>query len=132
MQKPIPIVDPESRPYWEALKERKLLLKSCRACGKAHHYPRELCPHCHSDELDWIEAKGDGEIYSFTVVHRPAGEAFAADIPYTVALVTLDEGPRMMTRIAEGGSAVEIGRRVRVTYQNGEGGWVLPFFELIP
>ena len=60
--KPLPIIDPDSAPYWKAAKNHKLLLKRCSACGKAHFYPRELCPHCHADTVDWIEARGTGSI----------------------------------------------------------------------
>ncbi|MDF1857047.1 Zn-ribbon domain-containing OB-fold protein [Pseudooceanicola sp.] len=130
MTKPHPVVDPGTAPYWAALKEKRLILKSCRACGQAHFYPREICPHCYSDDLDWIEAKGTGEIYSYTVAVRPAGQAFEADAPYTIAIVTLDEGPRMMTRIvAADADAVEIGKKVTVRFVE-EDDLVLPFFAL--
>jgi uncharacterized protein len=128
MDKPIPIVDPDTKPYWEAVSQKRLILKSCRSCGKPHFYPRELCPHCGSDDLDWIEATGEGEIYSYTVCHRPAGPAFAEDVPYIIAIVTLDEGPRMMTNIIGSPESVAIGRRVKVDYQTVNGQVVLPFF----
>lgn len=128
MAKPLPIVDPSTQPYWDALKQHRLILRSCRACGQPHFYPRELCPHCHSDALDWIDAGGGGEIYSYTVAHRPAGPAFKDDAPYVLAIVQLDEGPRMMTRIDGERDAVSIGRRVRVSFVAGEDGFVLPHF----
>ena len=131
MQKPDPIADPGSAPYWEGLKSGKLLLKSCNACGMMHFYPRELCPHCYSDDLDWKEAKGTGEIYSYTVAHRAAGPAFTDDVPYAVAVVTLDEGPRMLTRILGDSHSVRIGQRVQVSLQSTDGGWVLPFFAVV-
>jgi len=130
MQKPLPIVDPGTQPYWDALKERKLLLKSCKDCHKPHFYPRELCPHCYSDNLEWVEASGDGEIYSFTTVHRAAGPAFADEVPYVVALVALSEGPRMMTRITGDPDVVKIGLRVHVSFENAGEGMVLPFFSI--
>lgn len=128
--KPAPSIDPGSAPYWQALSEGRLIVKSCAGCGQSHFYPRELCPHCHSDQLSWIEASGRGEIYSFTVCHRPAGAAFAAETPYVVALVSLDEGPRMMTRIAGDPTAVRIGRRVKVRFERQSEELTLPFFEL--
>jgi uncharacterized OB-fold protein len=131
MEKPLPIVDPGTLPYWDGLKARKLLLKSCKSCGQPHFYPRELCPHCYSDDLDWVEASGNGEIYSYTIAHRPAGPAFAKDVPYVIAIVTLDEGPRMLTRIAGDRPAVRIGQRVRVQFEPAGDDYVLPFFAVV-
>ena len=100
-EKPLPVIDPESQPYWDALKQHRLLLKRCRACQRSHHYPRELCPHCHSDDLEWTDASGKGEIYSYTIARKPAGPVFAADVPYVIAMIALDEGPRMMTNLID-------------------------------
>ena len=130
MNKPLPAVDPGTAPYWNALNEGRLLLKSCRACGKAHFYPREICPHCRSVNLEWVEARGTGEIYSFTVAHRPAGPAFAQDAPYVIAIVELAEGPRMMTWILDAPEAVAIGRKVRLRPRNVSEEITLPMFEI--
>lgn len=116
--KPLPIVDPESAPYWTGLKERRLILKRCRDCGRHHFYPRALCPHCHSDALEWADARGTGSVYSYTVARRPAGPAFKADAPYVVAVVELDEGARMMTNIVtDDVESVRIGQRVAVHFE---------------
>ena len=71
--KPLPVVDPESAPYWAALKERHLIVKRCRDCGRHHFYPRALCPHCHSDALEWSDSRGTGSIYSYTVARARPG-----------------------------------------------------------
>lgn len=130
MDKPLPTIDPGTEPYWNALREGRLLLKACRACGKPHFYPREICPHCHSADLEWREASGDGEIYSFTVAHRPAGPAFAADAPYVIAIVELAEGPRMMSWILDDPDLVSIGRKVRMTPKSVSEDITLPMFQL--
>ncbi|MDB5575537.1 MAG: hypothetical protein JWR80_713 [Bradyrhizobium sp.] len=129
--KPAPAIDPDSAPYWDALNEGRLILKSCGSCGKSHFYPRELCPHCHSDNLSWIEASGRGVIFSFTVCRRPAGPAFAGEVPYVVALIDLAEGPRIMSRILGDPAAVVIGRQVVVRFERQEQEFVLPFFEML-
>lgn len=130
-EKPLPTVDPESAPYWSALKESRLILKHCRDCGRHHFYPRALCPHCHSDALEWSDARGTGSIYSFTVARRPAGPAFKADAPYVVAVVELDEGARMMTNIVTGDvNAVRIGQRVSVHFDAVTDDITLPKFKL--
>ena len=131
MQKPQPIIDPGSAPYWEALKAGRLMLPWCCDCAKPHFYPRELCPHCHSDRMEWKEASGDGKIYTFTLVHRSAGPAFADEVPYAVALINLVEGPRMMTRILGDARAVAIGQRVRLKLQAETDGATLPYFVIV-
>ncbi|MDP3821370.1 MAG: Zn-ribbon domain-containing OB-fold protein [Burkholderiales bacterium] len=130
-EKPLPTVDPESAPYWSALKENRLILKHCRDCGRHHFYPRALCPHCHSDALEWSDARGTGSIYSFTVARRPAGPAFKADAPYVVAVIDLDEGARMMTNIVtDNVDAVRIGQRVAVQFDAVTEEVTLPKFRL--
>ena len=129
-EKPLPVVDPESAPYWAALKERRLILKHCRDCGRHHFYPRALCPHCHSDALEWSDARGTGSIYSYTVARRPAGPAFKADAPYVVAVVELDEGARMMTNIVTNDvESVRIGQRVAVAFEAVTDEITLPKFK---
>ena len=131
--KPLPIVDPDTAPYWQAAKEHRLLVKRCLDCGKAHFYPRELCPHCHSDAVEWIDAKGTGSVYSYTIARRPAGPAFQPDAPYVVAIVELDEGARMMTNIVGcPPENVRIGQRVVVAYEDVTDEISLPKFRLAP
>jgi uncharacterized OB-fold protein len=108
--------DPESAPYWEAAERGVLLLKQCRACGRTHYFPRPLCPFCLSAETGWIEARGEGEIYSFSIMRRAAP-------PYALAYVTLDEGVRMLTNIVHCDfDALRIGQRVVLTFQRSENG----------
>ncbi len=129
--KPLPIVDPDTAPYWDAAREHRLLIKRCADCGRCHFYPRELCPHCHSDAVAWHEARGTGSIYSFTIARRGAGPAFQADAPYVVAVVQLDEGPRMMTNIVGcPPDDVRIGQRVTVAYEDVTPEISLPKFRL--
>jgi uncharacterized OB-fold protein len=120
---PAPEPNPETKPFWDAAAEGKLLIKRCRACGEAHYYPRALCPHCFSAETAWQEAKGEGTIYSYSVVRR------GAPVPYAIAYVTLAEGVTMMTNIVDCDlDAVRIGQRVRVVFKPSEGGPPVPMF----
>lgn len=129
--KPLPIVDPDTQPYWDAARSHRLLLKTCAACAKAHFYPRELCPHCHSDRVDWLQAQGTGTIYSFTIARRPAGPAFKPAVPYVVAIVELDEGARMMTNIVQcAPEQVRIGQRVTLCWDDVTEEISLPKFRL--
>jgi uncharacterized protein len=99
MSKPIPIPNEDSRRFWEGCRGNKLLLQQCDSCAHVRFYPRILCTECGSTETTWIEASGRATVYSHTTIHRAPSPAFKADVPYVLALVTLEEGGRMMTNI---------------------------------
>lgn len=126
---PSPIVNPDSRVYWDGARQGRLMIRKCKACGAMHFLPRYLCPACWSAELDWIQASGHGTVHSFTVIRRAPLPAFAGRVPYVVALIDLDEGPRMMANIL-GDDALQtrIGDRVEVRFEErGEGAKVPQF-----
>jgi uncharacterized OB-fold protein len=123
--------DNVSRAYWEGLEQGELRIQRCRSCAKAVFYPRSICPYCHSDQLEWIVASGRGTIYTYTVLHQAFG-AFAADVPFIVALVALDEGVRMLSRIVDAPrDQVAIGAAVEVTFATVGDGVTLPYFRLV-
>jgi uncharacterized protein len=97
--KPQPKPTAESARFWEAAKAHKLLLPRCNACGRFWFPPSQRCAHCLSTDFDWQEASGRGRIYSFVVFHRVYHPAFESDVPYAVAIVELDEGPRLLANI---------------------------------
>ena len=88
-----------STPFWEGTLKGELLFQKCDVCGHAQHPPREACIECWSDRLSWVRSTGKGTVYSFTVVRRATAPGFLGDPPYAVAIVELDEGPRMTTSI---------------------------------
>jgi hypothetical protein len=119
---PAPTVYPETRPFWEAAAEGRLLVKRCDDCGVCHYYPRDGCPFCGSVRTSWREASGIGTVYSFSVMRR-------AEVPYIVAYVTLEEGPTMLTNIVDtDADAVRIGQRVAVRFQSTVSGPPMPVF----
>jgi uncharacterized OB-fold protein len=127
-QLPEPHADADSMAYWSGADAGKLVIRRCGACGRHHFPPRPLCPGCWSDDLHWVEASGEGTVYTFTVMHRAPSPEFAARTPYVVALVDLAEGPRMMANIV--GCATDelkLGDRVRVCFET-RGGHQLPQF----
>ncbi|MEU6873599.1 Zn-ribbon domain-containing OB-fold protein [Streptomyces sp. NPDC046751] len=118
----LPEPDAFSRPYWDAAARGQLLLRRCRACGRAHHYPREFCPHCWSEDVVWEPASGDATLYTWSVVHRNDLPPFGARVPYVAAVVDLAEGPRMMTQVVGcEESALAIGMAMRVAFRQEEG-----------
>lgn len=113
---PTPCAD--SLPYWKAAAEGRLVLRSCRACGKSMFYPRAICPECGSADLDWRDASGEGVVYACAVVHRAPDQAFRARAPYVIALIDLKEGPRMMANVTDcAPQEVHIGMPVTVWFE---------------
>jgi uncharacterized OB-fold protein len=130
---PQPVANADSLPYWNAARERRLLIRKCNACGALHFMPRHLCPGCWSDQLEWVEAKGTGSVHSFTIIRRAPMAAFAPRAPYVLALIDLDEGPRMMANVlGEDALSVRIGDRVKVTFEERGEGAMIPQFQRVP
>ena len=118
-----PAVNPETRPFWDAAREGRFLVPFCAACGRAHWYPRAICPFCASDKVEWREASGKGTIYTFSVMRR-------VKEPYAIAHVTLAEGPTMLTNIVNCDfDKLHIGQPVAVVFQETEGGPPVPMFK---
>lgn len=128
-QIPKPLIDTDSKPFWDGLNRNELLIQQCEDCHQHIFYPRLLCPHCFSDQVAWKEASGRGQIYSYTVVHRAFGP-FADQVPFIVGIVELEEGVRMMTRITGRREEVEIGKQVKVTFEKVDDELTLPYFTL--
>ena len=97
-QKPLPQPTPDTKPFWDGCKEHRLVLPRCQDCNQFHYYPRAHCPHCWSRNLTWEQVSGRGKLYSYVINYRPA-PGFQDDAPYSIAVVELDEGPRMMTNV---------------------------------
>lgn len=126
---PLPVPGPDDAPYWEALERGVLVLQRCAACGTARHPPRPRCGRCASGEHRWEAASGRGTVHSFTVVRYPANHELADAVPYVVALVELDEGPRLISNVVEmEPDRVAIDQRVRVRFDEVAPGTVLPRF----
>jgi uncharacterized protein len=98
--RPAPVADHDSAVYWQGLHDGKLLLQKCRDCGECQLYPRDRCLACRGP-VDWVEGSGRGTIYSFTVIRQNYSRPFRDWIPYVVALVDLEEGPRIMTNLVD-------------------------------
>ena len=123
----LPAATPLSQPYWDGARAHRLLFQRCRACGTAWHPPMPLCPECHSPDYDWQPAQGGGSIYTYTVVQHATHPAFTDQVPYVVAVVELDEGPRIVTNIKNCPVAdVHGGQRVRIVFEDVNDALTLP------
>ncbi|KPK56103.1 MAG: DNA-binding protein [Thiotrichales bacterium SG8_50] len=118
-----PPANPENARYFEAAGKGVLLVGKCNDCGEYHFYPRVMCPHCFSDQTEWVSAKGSGTVYTYSTMRR------GVPAPYTIAYVTLDEGVSMMTNIVDCDTdALRIGDRVRLVFKTAEDGTAVPMF----
>jgi uncharacterized OB-fold protein len=117
-EKPIPSVDEINRPFWDSVKARQLKLPKCRDCEKFHAPPRQFCPHCLSDQLEWLPVSGKGVIYSYVIYHQAYDQSFAGDVPYNVAVIELEEGPRLLSNVIGSNDEIRVGDAVRVVYED--------------
>lgn len=132
IDRPLPVPDASTAPYWEGARAGVLRVPRCRDCGRSHMYPRSACPFCGSGELGWTDCSGRGELHSFTVVHRAPSPAFADKVPYAVAIVALDEGPLLMSNVTGSPPAdLRIGQRLQVKFEPVSDGISLPVFEVV-
>ena len=126
----IPEITDLTRPYWAAARDGRLVVQRCEACGQAWHPPLPRCPHCHSAGVGWWQVAGTGTVYTYTVVTHPTHVALAGTVPYVVAIVELDEGPRVVTGITGCAPAdVRVGMPVRVRFEAVTDEVTLPYFE---
>jgi uncharacterized OB-fold protein len=116
----LPEADAFTRAYWDAAADGRLLLRRCGTCGRAHHYPREFCPHCWSEDVVWEPASGRAELYTWSVVHRNDLPPFGERTPYVAAVVQLAEGPRMMTEVVDAADGeLGAGMALEVVFRQG-------------
>ena len=119
-----PTPSPETQAFWDAAAQGRFLIRRCTACGRAHWYPRPICPFCFSAATEWVEASGRGKIYAYSVMRR-------APEPYVIAYVTLAEGPTMLTNLVDCDfDALAIGQEVRLKFSATDGGPPVPTFTL--
>jgi len=131
--KPLPRTTPDSQPFWDALRQRKLVLPHCAACGKPHLPPGPVCPFCFGDRLEWRPASGRGTVSTWTVVHKAWFPAFATDIPYNVVQVELEEGPRLTARVVGlSNERLKVGLPVAIDFDESREGITLPQFRPAP
>ncbi|MCC5982920.1 MAG: OB-fold domain-containing protein [Rhodobacteraceae bacterium] len=131
MTRPVPEITAINRPYWDGLAEGALRFQRCDGCGHAWLPPRSHCPACLGAEIRWEVASGGGKIVSWVVYHRAYAPHLQDRIPYNVAIVALDEGPRLLTNITDSaiGEGFATGAPVVLTIEEDDG-LHLPRFRL--
>lgn len=132
-KKPVPQPDPVTAPYWDSLKQHAIKIQRCNDTGKYFFYPRGLSPFTLSDNVSWESVTGRGTLHSFTIVYAMRAPGFAEEVPYVVAIVELDEGPKMMTNLVDvepEPSKIAIGSRVEIVYDDVTEEITLPKFRL--
>ena len=120
---------PETRHFWEGTRAGELRLQRCHTCEKAYFPPRPFCPACGSREVDVFRASGKATLYSYVINHRPAAPGFTP--PYSIAVVTLEEGPRMMTNVVDcpqTPEALALDMPLEVTFHELDADITLPLF----
>lgn len=119
----------ESQPFWDAMREHRLIFQQCVGCGKIRHYPRPVCDRCFSMEARWQEATGFGKVHSWTECHHAFHPSFMGDLPYLVLTVDMDEGVRMVgqaDRLTK--EALSVGLPVEIAFRDIDGETTLPVF----
>ena len=114
----LPAASDLTQPYWDGARDGKLLFQQCRQCATRWHPPMPICPSCYSSDIDWRESGGQGSVYTYTVVYHLTHPAFQDQVPYVVAVVELDEGPRIVANIKHSAvEAVHGGMRVSIFFE---------------
>lgn len=123
-----PTIDSDSESWWAAVQDRTLMVNACTSCGCSSLYVRPFCPHCWSEDVALKPATGRARLYTWTVVHQNAAP-FDTRTPYVVAMVDLEEGPRLMT-VVEGCSVDDLRADMELVlgFREEEDGFVVPVF----
>jgi uncharacterized OB-fold protein len=128
--KPLPVASGETKPFWDACKEGKFLIQKCKTCNEYQYHYRAFCSHCWFGEIQDIESKGDGNIWSFTVINRNRSPGFIDDVPYVVAMIEIEGGLKIISNVINCDPwKVYIGMPVKLTFTKATEEWTLPMFE---
>ncbi len=124
MDLPLPkFPEPDTEPFWDATKDHELKYQVCDDCGGVVWHPRRHCTHCTSLNLSWKTSKGEGTVYTYSIVRQNYHPAFRERLPYVIAWVDLDEGFRILsnlTGVDDPATDVKIGQRVEVAWEDHE------------
>ena len=126
---PPPLADATTLPWWEAAAEHRLVFQQCTDCDHTRHPPAPVCPECRSADFEWLEVTGRGEVYTYTIVHRPI--AAEQELPFVIAVVALEDagGVRILSNLVDVDTgAIEIGMPVEVVWEDMSADLAIPRF----
>ena len=127
--KPLPQISPDMAPFFEAARRKQLVVQRCAECGALRFPARAICSRCLGRDATWIPVSGRGSVFSYTVMHQAAHPGFAAEVPYAVVVVELDEGVRMLSNLLECPvERVRIGLPVEAVFDDVSADVTLPKF----
>ncbi|MBI2370786.1 MAG: OB-fold domain-containing protein [Deltaproteobacteria bacterium] len=125
----LPVLDPDSKPFWESCRRHEMALQRCAACGQFRFPPRVTCPHCLSEEYTWTPVRGRGTVYTFVTFHHVYHKAWADKAPYNVSMIELEEGPRLWSNVVGiAPEEVTVGMPVEIFYEDVTDEVALPKF----
>ena len=127
--KPLPVISDFNRPFWEGARKHEFRLQRCASCHKLWAPNGPVCPHCFSEDYTWEALSGRGKIASWVVFHKLYHPAFANDLPYNVAFIELDEGPRVIANVVGiPNEELRIGMPVEVVFEDVNDAVSIPKF----
>ncbi|MDF2368508.1 Zn-ribbon domain-containing OB-fold protein [Sneathiella sp.] len=134
MPEAVPGPDPsfDDATYWTNCQEKKLTFQRCGKCQTYRHPPGPFCPQCHSDQIEWVEAPEEGELFSFTVIHHPAHQAVRERVPYNVVLVSFPTmgGVRVISNVIDAEpDELKFGMKLRLVWGQAGNGQTIPLFK---
>jgi uncharacterized protein len=128
--KPLPVRTEENAPFWDSAKRHALEMQRCGGCGRFRYPVADFCPRCLSSETDWQPVSGKATLYSFIIVHQRYDPSFADDLPYNVAVVELEEGPRLVSNIVGiPNGEIRVGMPLAISYEDVTEEFTLPKFK---
>jgi uncharacterized OB-fold protein len=115
----LPVVTEDNGHYWRSAREHALKLPFCVSCDAAFYPPQSRCPRCLGDGVEWRPVSGRAKVYTWVIVHQVYDRSFADRVPYVVATVELEEGPRLITNIVNcEPEVVRANMPVRIVYKD--------------
>jgi uncharacterized OB-fold protein len=128
-KKPIPAVTPEMKPFFDAAKRHQLVVQRCAQCGTYRFPAREICSNCLSRAAEWVAVSGEGEVFSYNVMHQVYHPGFADEVPYAVVVIKLKEGAKMTSNlVGVKPHDIKIGMPVKVVFEDITDEVTLPKF----
>ena len=129
---PTPIPNLDNQVFWDNCREGRLVLRRCTDCQQFAYPPKPNCPFCASENLEWVESKGEGKVYTYTITRQPVNPAFRERLPWGIVDVELAEGVHMISNLVDfDPEQIEVGMDVAVVFEKVDEEMTLPKFRAI-